>query len=357
MAQNVSLWGANYPDVPHVDLPQTGGGTARFTDTSDADATAEDIISGKTAYVNGVKITGTASGGGVTIEPLSVTENGTYTAPSGTAYSPVTVNVEGGDTPEPEPTDGKTHLWIRIPEGTHANRMTFSVRFTQTVARGVTVDWGDGSTPETYTGTTAANHNHTYAQTGDYEITLEVTSGTVSFVASSSTAIYGSSTSAQGFANRPRIVRAWIGDSVTSIGAYAFSYCYALTSITIPDNVTSIGNSAFQNCYALTSITIPDSVTSIGNNAFYYCYALTSITIPDNVTSIGNNAFQNCYAACEYHFRSETPPTLGGTAVFSNIPSDCIIYVPYSEDHSILEAYQTATNWSAQASKMREETV
>ncbi len=32
-------------------------------------------------------------GGGVTVEPLSVTENGTYTAPSGKAYSPVTVNV------------------------------------------------------------------------------------------------------------------------------------------------------------------------------------------------------------------------------------------------------------------------
>ena len=32
-------------------------------------------------------------GGGTTVEALSVTENGTYTAPSGKAYSPVTVNV------------------------------------------------------------------------------------------------------------------------------------------------------------------------------------------------------------------------------------------------------------------------
>ena len=31
--------------------------------------------------------------GGVTVEPLSVTANGTYTAPTGKAYSPVTVNV------------------------------------------------------------------------------------------------------------------------------------------------------------------------------------------------------------------------------------------------------------------------
>lgn len=32
----------------------------------------------------------------IDVEPLSVTQNGTYTAPTGTAYSPVTVNVSGG---------------------------------------------------------------------------------------------------------------------------------------------------------------------------------------------------------------------------------------------------------------------
>lgn len=37
-----------------------------------------------------------SSGTPTTITPLNVTENGTYTAPTGTAYSPVTVNVSGG---------------------------------------------------------------------------------------------------------------------------------------------------------------------------------------------------------------------------------------------------------------------
>lgn len=36
-------------------------------------------------------------GGSVTVEQLNVTENGTYTAEAGKAYSPVVVNVEGGE--------------------------------------------------------------------------------------------------------------------------------------------------------------------------------------------------------------------------------------------------------------------
>lgn len=64
MAQDISLLGAVYSDVPSVLLPKQGGGTAQFDDTTDADATASDILTGKTAYVNGVKITGTGTGGG-----------------------------------------------------------------------------------------------------------------------------------------------------------------------------------------------------------------------------------------------------------------------------------------------------
>ena len=63
MAQNIILLGATYQNVPAVVLPKSGGGTAQFDDTTDADATANDILNGKTAYVNGVKITGTGTGG------------------------------------------------------------------------------------------------------------------------------------------------------------------------------------------------------------------------------------------------------------------------------------------------------
>ena len=47
-----------------------------------------------------------------------------------------------------------------------------------------------------------------------------------------------------------------------------FSVCSRLTSVTIGNSVTSIGNYAFIDCSRLTSVTIPNCVEYIGYNAF-----------------------------------------------------------------------------------------
>lgn len=66
MAQNISLWGANYSNVPAVDLPKTGGGEARFADPSITTAVEADVASGKIFLkVDGSQGVGTGSGGGV----------------------------------------------------------------------------------------------------------------------------------------------------------------------------------------------------------------------------------------------------------------------------------------------------
>lgn len=294
-------------------------------------------------------------GGSAVVQPLSVTENGVYTAPSGVdGYSPVTVNVQGGE--EVVPDDGKTRIWIHIGEDTPENRSTFYLRFTASTANNTTIDWGDGTT-ETKGSTSATSYSHRYPQGGDYVITLTVNSGTINFMGSSGTggySIYGSRSDLYCH-NRERIKKVIIGNNVLRIGDYAFYYCCGLQSITMSDDITIIGQSAFQYCYNLVKITISKEVTTLSSNAFNSCWGLTSITIPPDVTSISSNVFALCYGMGEYHFQSTTPPTLSNSNAFSNISSDCIIYVPYSEDHSILNAYKTATNWSSRASQMQEE--
>jgi hypothetical protein len=74
-----------------------------------------------------------------------------------------------------------------------------------------------------------------------------------------------------------------IGDSVTSIGLWAFGYCTA-TSVIIGNSVTMIRDRAFMLCPNLTSITIPKNVTNIETNAFYYCHRLNSINVENDNT-------------------------------------------------------------------------
>ena len=103
---------------------------------------------------------------------------------------------------------------------------------------------------------------------------------------------------------------------VTSIGDYAFSGCFGLTSIEIPNSVTSIGKEAFAGCSGLTSIEIPNSVTNIAPHAFDGCSGLTSVTIPNSVTEIGIGAFAGCSGMTSVTIGNSVT-TIGGEAFSS----------------------------------------
>lgn len=140
-------------------------------------------------------------------------------------------------------------------------------------------------------------------------------------------------------------------NEIEMLAYYLFSGCTALQSVEIPSSVTRIGTASFANCSGLTSVAIPNTVTSIDNRAFSDCPSLQSVVIPSSVTSIGVRAFYKCSGLTSITVEATTPPTLTTDSIhkewFGN--TDCPIYVPSAS----LEAYKTAPNWQAYASRIQ----
>ena len=82
MAQNVVINGVTYSSVPEVDIPKSGGGTAKFYDASGTDVVAANVLDGvKFVGANG-EDTGSMTNNGATGGTIS-TKAGSYTIPAG----------------------------------------------------------------------------------------------------------------------------------------------------------------------------------------------------------------------------------------------------------------------------------
>ena len=296
--------------------------------------------------------------------------------------------------------DGKTRLYISVAKG----RQEVPLVISQSVADGVTIDWGDGSAMETLSSKSGVV-KHNYADGGFYCITLEVAEGCYLYLSDN---IIGGYTH---YIYDNVLRRVEIGERVTSIGnlsatsltsisipvgitklSDSFSQCRSIAHITIPRSVTSIGSQAFrccsalscvvlpnfpitttlslEECYALSSFiypngstaeldfencsslrraAIPNSVTTFMGRAFYECKNLEFLIIPKSISELKDYMFYKCRAVSYYDFsQHESVPILSGSSVFTNIPSDCKIIVP----DVLYDEWIAATNWSTYASKI-----
>ncbi|MCQ2084545.1 MAG: leucine-rich repeat protein, partial [archaeon] len=105
-----------------------------------------------------------------------------------------------------------------------------------------------------------------------------------------------------------------IGEDVTTVTPSLFRCSKYLTSVEFGSNVTTIGERAFYET-GLTEIVVPDTVTTIGSYAFAYCYDVTSIYLGSSVNNIGNYAFYYCQNVESLNYNAENSQV--GSSAFS----------------------------------------
>lgn len=143
-----------------------------------------------------------------------------------------------------------------------------------------------------------------------------------------------------------------IPNNVVTIGEAAFKNCWGANSIVIGDGVRTIGDYAFGisiTSYSgvpvtssTTSITIGNSVTGIGASAFSRQRRITEIVIPDSVTSIGGGAFSECTSLMTIYDYAPNP-TLGSD-VFYLVPGGGTFY--YAPGVNISQFQSQLSTWT-----------
>ena len=181
------------------------------------------------------------------IQPLSVTENGTYTAPEGVdGYSPVTVDVQGSVEP---PALGF------VPSAWNSNGY-----FTDGTFYGDEIPdyccYSQSSRPYRFSNLVLPDR---IKRIGHY-------------------AFYS--------CNSMYLQR--LPNSLTKIGDYAFDGCSSITVSSFPDGLVSIGTSAFCGS-RITVSRLPDSVETVGDRAFYNCNKISRFTINAGLKVIPNS--------------------------------------------------------------------
>lgn len=200
--------------------------------------------------------------------------------------------------------------------------------YEQSVANGVIIDWGDDSETNTVSNLTA-QPTHTYAEAGEYIITISAEDGATWKAGNDSKTLFNATINGNKSGTTSYVTSIEFGESC--IGINSIQNCNELTSITFGKAAIFFGNECFNGCTKLEavyisnlllwclcsfptansnplskahdlylndtkiiSLTLPDAINT---RSFKYAFAgasITSVVIPNSITEISEGAFYNC---------------------------------------------------------------
>ena len=179
--------------------------------------------------------------------------------------------------------DGKTRLYVDVDTETWDD---FVLNYWQSNANATTVDWGDGTTPESKAQESSVEHRHTYAASGRYMITMTVAEGKTVQLGKGGGTLLSESVNSPG--RQVMLIKAEIGAGITNILASAFYMCLNMESLTVPGNVTLTMSRLFDSAYKIRMITA-GAMTTI-NQAAYYAINLKVFASPKGAVQTGGYA-------------------------------------------------------------------
>ena len=301
--------------------------------------------------------------------------------------------------------DGGTYLHLVVVDPGYLT-VTIFVKITGTLY------WGDGSTVETYTDSAATYHTHTYSAIGQYVVKLSgtIVLGTSSHCMTGSEALVqrylqkieigANTTFPSGGINAPQARLIYFSNTSNGCSNYnwqesPFRFMY-INKVTV--QLPTYGMSGFRGCqlkaiygdgyikmegihafrgaafYTMDHVEVDLATVSSNSRYFngegttcsrlHFKNPLTTaqvapnrligsyyyINFPSNLTAFNDSGSEiTILSEGELHCQRTTPPTLRSGSITCQTGSH--IYVPVG----CLEAYQTASNWSALADYMEEE--